>query len=235
LGSGYRGPLARAAQPRRRSGESLWRGDRTAGPHSPPRGPSPRPPSLRRVAAARAAPPGRAGAAAHGVRDVHCDGIEAFAGRAERELLATGERVRKRSVETREDSPSRSHRSRASPAPVSRTRRSASGCSSASTRSPITYARCSTSSTSPRAANSSGRCPTATVQVRWRSRRPAQPSSACAAVRDAAVPGGCPVARSEYAGKGKNRPREAHPRRPPASRARRRIAADGTPKGRQIS
>jgi DNA-binding CsgD family transcriptional regulator len=30
-------------------------------------------------------------------------GTEAFAGRAERELLATGERVRKRSVETRED------------------------------------------------------------------------------------------------------------------------------------
>jgi DNA-binding CsgD family transcriptional regulator len=30
-------------------------------------------------------------------------GIEGFAGRAERELLATGERVRKRSVETRED------------------------------------------------------------------------------------------------------------------------------------
>ena len=34
-------------------------------------------------------------------------GIEAFAGRAERELLATGERVRKRSVETR----SRTHSS----------------------------------------------------------------------------------------------------------------------------
>ena len=30
-------------------------------------------------------------------------GIEAFAGRAERELLATGERVRKRTVETRQD------------------------------------------------------------------------------------------------------------------------------------
>jgi DNA-binding CsgD family transcriptional regulator len=30
-------------------------------------------------------------------------GIQAFAGRAERELLATGERVRKRSVETREE------------------------------------------------------------------------------------------------------------------------------------
>jgi DNA-binding NarL/FixJ family response regulator len=30
-------------------------------------------------------------------------GIEAFAGRAERELLATGERVRKRTVETREE------------------------------------------------------------------------------------------------------------------------------------
>jgi DNA-binding NarL/FixJ family response regulator len=30
-------------------------------------------------------------------------GTEAFAGRAERELLATGERVRKRSVETRDE------------------------------------------------------------------------------------------------------------------------------------
>ena len=30
-------------------------------------------------------------------------GIEAFAGRAERELLATGERVRKRTVETRDE------------------------------------------------------------------------------------------------------------------------------------
>jgi DNA-binding NarL/FixJ family response regulator len=30
-------------------------------------------------------------------------GVEAFAGRAERELLATGERVRKRSVVTREE------------------------------------------------------------------------------------------------------------------------------------
>jgi DNA-binding NarL/FixJ family response regulator len=30
-------------------------------------------------------------------------GVEAFAGRAERELLATGERVRKRSVETRDE------------------------------------------------------------------------------------------------------------------------------------
>jgi DNA-binding NarL/FixJ family response regulator len=30
-------------------------------------------------------------------------GIEAFAGRAEREMLATGARVRKRSVETREE------------------------------------------------------------------------------------------------------------------------------------
>jgi DNA-binding CsgD family transcriptional regulator len=30
-------------------------------------------------------------------------GVEAFGGRAERELLATGERVRKRSVETRDE------------------------------------------------------------------------------------------------------------------------------------
>ena len=30
-------------------------------------------------------------------------GIEAFAGRAERELLATGERVRRRTVETRDE------------------------------------------------------------------------------------------------------------------------------------
>ena len=85
-------------------------------------------------------------------------GVEAFAGRAERELLATGERVRKRTVETREDSPPRRPRSRDSPATDCRTPRSARGCSSASTPSPTTYARSSPSSTSPRATSSTGCC-----------------------------------------------------------------------------
>ncbi len=40
---------------------------------------------------------------AHRPRDGHRDGCDAFAERAERELLATGERARKRTVETRED------------------------------------------------------------------------------------------------------------------------------------
>ena len=83
-------------------------------------------------------------------------GLEAFAGRAERELLATGERVRKRSAETREALTRRSPRSRASPATASPTPRSAHGCSSASTRSPTTCARSSPSSASPRATSSPG-------------------------------------------------------------------------------
>jgi hypothetical protein len=72
-------------------------------------------------------------------------GAEAFAARAERELLATGERARKRTLETRRSSHNRRPRSRGSPPAASRTPRSVRGSSSASTRSPITYARSSTS------------------------------------------------------------------------------------------
>jgi hypothetical protein len=85
-------------------------------------------------------------------------GVEAFAGRAERELSATGERVHKHTVETRESSPLRRLRLRDLPATASRTWRSASGCSSARTRSRTTCARCSTSSASPHATNSGARC-----------------------------------------------------------------------------
>ena len=57
-------------------------------------------------------------------------------------------------------SPSRKPTARGSPATASRTRRSASGCSPASTRSLTTCARCSPSSTSPRATQSDGCSPT---------------------------------------------------------------------------
>src|SRR5215212_586310 len=55
------------------------------------------------MAAPRAPPARRPGAAANGARAVTSIGTEAFAGRAERELSATGERVRKGSVETRDE------------------------------------------------------------------------------------------------------------------------------------
>jgi tetratricopeptide (TPR) repeat protein len=68
-------------------------------------------------------------------------GVEAFTGRAERELLATGEQVRKRSVETRDEL-------------------TAQEAQIARTLLPTTCAKCSPSSTSPRAANSTGHFPT---------------------------------------------------------------------------
>ena len=81
-------------------------------------------------------------------------GLDAFAARAERELRASGERVRRRTVETRgELTPQEAVRSRASPATDGPTLRSARGCSSASTRRRTTYARSSPSSASARAPN----------------------------------------------------------------------------------
>ena len=100
----------------------------------------------------------------------HAMGTEAFAGRAEHELLATGERVRTRTVETRDELTAQE----AQVARLARdglsNARSARGCSSASTRSPTTSARCSPSSTSPRATNSDGCCLTALRKPGWRSR-----------------------------------------------------------------
>jgi hypothetical protein len=65
-------------------------------------------------------------------------GVEGCAERAERELLATGERARKRTVETRETSPPRRPRSPGWPAKASPTRMSARDGSSAPTPSSTT-------------------------------------------------------------------------------------------------
>ena len=98
-------------------------------------------------------------------------GMEAFAERARRELLATGETVRKR---TRRDA-RRAHRRRrsrspGSPATASRTRRSAPGSSSARAPSSGTCARCSPSSGSARARACTTRCRAPTRRTRrWRS------------------------------------------------------------------
>ena len=85
--------------------------------------------------------------------------MEAFAERAGRELVATGEQVRKRSAETRGSSRPRRSRSPGSPATACRTRRSARSCSSVPARSSGICARCSPSSASPRAGSSGPRCP----------------------------------------------------------------------------
>ena len=73
---------------------------RAARAHPRHRAPRPRPPGLRRVAPSRAAPHGRAPSTCG--RPTRCSaasGPTAFAERARRELLATGETVRKRTVE----------------------------------------------------------------------------------------------------------------------------------------
>ncbi len=83
-------------------------------------------------------------------------GAEAFAARAERELLATGERVRKRSVETRDELTAQELQIARLARDGLSNARSARACSSASTPSPTTCARCSASSTSARATSSDG-------------------------------------------------------------------------------
>ena len=86
-------------------------------------------------------------------------GVEGFAERARRELLATGETARKRTSRRATSSRLRRRRSRGSPATGSRTRRSAPGCSSARAPSSTTCARSSPSSRSARATSSSASCP----------------------------------------------------------------------------
>ena len=75
--------------------EAIERFSRTRGSESLARA-SP----LRRMAAARAPPRRRPRAATSRLRDARGRGMEAFAERARRELLATGETARKRTVET---------------------------------------------------------------------------------------------------------------------------------------
>ena len=74
-------------------------------------------------------------------------GMEAFAERAGRELVATGEKVRSRTIESQTVSRRKRRRSPSWRTTVSRTRRSGHGCSSARGRSSGTSARSSPSST----------------------------------------------------------------------------------------
>ena len=103
LGAGHRGPITGAAQHRRPRRHSLSGGHRSVGPHPDPPGAGPGPVALRRVAAPRGTPDPGPGAAARGDESFVGIGIEAFADRARRELLATGEKVRKRTVEAPDD------------------------------------------------------------------------------------------------------------------------------------
>ena len=104
LRAGPRGTLP-GAMLERRGGRrrSVPRGDRPAGPHPAASGAGPRAPAVRGVAARARA--GRADARGQ-LRTAHdmfaAMGMEAFAGRARRELIATGEKVPKRSAETRD-------------------------------------------------------------------------------------------------------------------------------------
>ena len=84
---------------------ALPRGGRAPRPHPHPRRARPgRTCCLRRMAAAREPPRRRPRAAARRAHELFAEiGMEAFAERARRELLATGETVRKRTVETLDD------------------------------------------------------------------------------------------------------------------------------------
>ena len=103
LGVGDRGPLARAAQHRRRGRRPLPRGDSQARSNDHPRAARPYPPPLRRVAAARAPTPRRSEQLRTAYELFRDFGVDAFAERARLELEATGERARKRTVDTRDD------------------------------------------------------------------------------------------------------------------------------------
>src|SRR6185437_13165269 len=79
------------------------RGDGSARPESRSRCPCACPAHIRRMAAMEA-PPDRGPRSAAQAREMLVSiGAEAFAERTRRELLATGERVRKRNVTTRDD------------------------------------------------------------------------------------------------------------------------------------
>ena len=107
LGAGHRGALARAAERRRRRRALYREAIERLGRTRVARRARPRAPALRRVAAPRAPARRRPRAAAHRPRACSAAmGTEAFAERARRELLATGETVRKR---TRRDA-RRAHR-----------------------------------------------------------------------------------------------------------------------------
>ena len=104
LGARHRGALARAAQRRRGRRAPLPRGDRAARPHPHRASSSPAPTCS--TASGCAASTGASTRASSCAPPTTCSaaiGAEAFAERARRELLATGETVRKRTAETRDE------------------------------------------------------------------------------------------------------------------------------------
>ena len=104
LGARHRGAFARLAARRRGGGRPLPRGDRAVRPHAAPSRARSRASALRGVAAPRR--PSRR-CSCEQLRTAYemffAIGMEAFAERARRELNATGEKVRKRSPETRDE------------------------------------------------------------------------------------------------------------------------------------
>ena len=142
LGAGHRGPLARAAQRRRGRRAPLPRGDRAARPHADPRRARSRPSPLRRMAAPRATAPGCPRAAAHRARDARGDGHGGVRRSAPRASWWPPARPPANAPSRRRtSSPHKRRRSPGSPATVSRTPRSAPGCSSARAPSSTTSTR----------------------------------------------------------------------------------------------
>ena len=104
LGARHAGALPGVAERRRGRRSSLLRGDRAARRDRAASRARPRAPALRRVAAARGTPEQtRASSFARLTRCSSPSAWKAFAERTRRELVATGETVRKRTAETRDE------------------------------------------------------------------------------------------------------------------------------------
>ena len=131
-------------------------------------------------------------------------GADGFAERARRELLATGESVRKRMAETSEELTAQEAQIAGWLATISRIPRSAPSCSSVLTPSSGTSATCSPSSTSPPEDNCAAHCQIRALPPRRRNqdgvrhlrqwiclvrRRCLMPSSGYAGYRPRGLPG----------------------------------------------
>jgi hypothetical protein len=155
VGPRRRTALARARERRRDGGVAVPRGDQPPRAHACAIGARSRPSPLRGVAAPRTASARCARAPPYGLRDARRDERNALTDRAEREVLATGETVRKRTAAIADQLTSQEPKSHGSRATASRTQRLAPACSSVREPSSTTCARCSRNSTS-RGANISG-------------------------------------------------------------------------------
>ena len=138
-------------------------------------------PELARAPAVRGmvAPQGRRVNARGQLRTAHdmldAIGMEAFAERARHELMATGEKVRKRSTRRATSSRRRRSRSRGWPATAAPARRWAPGCLPVRSHGRMAPRRCSPSSASARAANCATRWPPRDSRASRPSRRSQRP------------------------------------------------------------